>query len=81
MKPKAIWIGAVIGGVWGLLSFFIGIWSLEEPTLESILFFLPFYIAYWIIGRRALLLSPIIGILIGVFITLIIKKIKSKKKD
>lgn len=81
-KYKLKWfiIGGIIGGIWGLLSFFIGIFSLREPTLKSIFLYLPFYIAYEIIGERALLLSPIIGILFGVIIVFIIKKI-SKKKD
>lgn len=78
-KYKLKWfiIGGIIGGIWGMLSFFMGILTFEEHVSKSFLF-LPFYIAYGIIGERALLLSPIIGILIGVLIVFIIKKIKSK---
>ncbi len=86
-KYKLKWfiIGGIIGGFWGLASFFMGIATLERQVLEGFLCCLPFYIAYGIIGERALLLSPIIGVLIAVFMVFVIKKIKerinTKKKN
>ena len=78
-KLKWFIVGGIIGWVWGLLSFFVGIWTLEEQALKSF-FYLPFYIAYEIVGRRAFFISPIIGTLIGLFIAFLIEKIKRKCK-
>lgn len=74
-KYKKIWVWGIIGMIWGLFSFFIGVWSLEELTLKHIFLYLPFYISYKLIGRSAFFISPIIGGLIGLFIGYVINRI------
>ncbi len=77
---NAVWIGGIIGGLWGLLSFFLGVWTLREATLNKIIVFLPLYVSSIIFKDNPFLiiLSSIVGLLIGIFVAFIVTKIKEK---